>query len=93
MGQQKMVGQCHHKPQKEPNQKDKPQKEPNQKDEGAPHIECHNNQSPHEDDNALEVDGLRRTPHRLDNQKRWITPHDKGEVLVDMLGGTIVSPE
>jgi hypothetical protein len=65
----------------------KPQREPDQKEEETPHIDWHDTQPPHEDDNALEVEGLKGAPHGLDKLKRLTTPHDKGEKLVDTPGG------
>ncbi len=49
----------------------KPQREPNQKEEGTPHIDRDDTQSPHEDDNGLELEELKGTPHRPDQLKRY----------------------
>ncbi len=79
--QQETTGCCH-----------KPQREPNQKEEETPHINWHDTQSPHEDDNAPELLGLKGTPHRPDKPMRLTTPHDEGEKLVDTPGGGYCNP-
>jgi hypothetical protein len=70
----------------------KQQREPNHKEEVTFHIDPHDTQSLHEDDNALELEGLKGTPHRPDKPKRSPTPHDEGKKPVDTAGGGHCNP-